>query len=457
MSDQVRVFVSHNHEDNDYCRQYVAGLRARGCVVWYDEHNLGWGAIRPNIEAEMQQSQHFVAILSPASVASQWVNAEIDAAIDLVHVQKLRSILFVVAARCEVPLLLRRWKRLEGPGEAPMSVAEAVAKSVDIMGVPSSAPTAEPPGRLLASPSREEIPSPRALITPARPKAVSRPPRFSRRKVLIGSGVAAGVVVIGGGATLLVIRSLSIHLPYDLASRGFVLRTQGITRYIVPPLATVPSGDFLMGSDPKKDLNALPAEQPQQRLRLGAFQIAKYSVTVAEYVAFVAQSGHSAPPDNPSPDWYYQQQDLEAAVVNVNWSDARAYATWLAQLTGEPWRLATEAEWEKAARGTDGRIYPWGDQWDAQARTEGYDASPYGVQDMVNDVYQWTSTLYRPYPYSRSDGREDVNSFDLRVLRGGPRDNDPQSARAAYRFAGDPLVVSNSYGFRLVRAAAGSG
>src|SRR5262245_33213418 len=142
MAELVRVFVSHSHEDSDYCRQYVAGLRERGCLVWYDEHNLGWGALRPTIEAELQQTQHFVAILSPASVASHWVNAEIDTAIDLLHSGKLHTLLFVVAARCEVPLLLRRWKRIEGPEEAPASVAEAVAKSANIMGVPAKDSTA---------------------------------------------------------------------------------------------------------------------------------------------------------------------------------------------------------------------------------------------------------------------------------------------------------------------------
>ncbi len=83
-----QVFVSHSHTDNEYCRAFVAALReALGDenAVWYDEHNLGWGALRQVIDRELQQRQHFIAILSPAAVASEWVNIEIDAALSLLR------------------------------------------------------------------------------------------------------------------------------------------------------------------------------------------------------------------------------------------------------------------------------------------------------------------------------------------------------------------------------------
>jgi len=91
------------------------------------------------MEAELQQSQHVVAILSPEMAASHWVNAEIDAGMTLLHAGRLHSILFVVAARCEVPLLLQRWKWIEEPTGTPVSVAEAIAKTVRILGRPSQA------------------------------------------------------------------------------------------------------------------------------------------------------------------------------------------------------------------------------------------------------------------------------------------------------------------------------
>src|SRR5262249_14583327 len=142
MANEGRVFVSHSHQDSEYCQQYVNGLKGRGYAVWYDEHNLGWGALRSVIESEMQQCQHFVAIFSTAAVTSQWVNAEIDAAIELVHQGVLLSVVFVIAERCEVPLLLRRWKRLEGPGGTSISATEAVARTVPIIGLPSTVPIA---------------------------------------------------------------------------------------------------------------------------------------------------------------------------------------------------------------------------------------------------------------------------------------------------------------------------
>jgi formylglycine-generating enzyme required for sulfatase activity len=154
----------------------------------------------------------------------------------------------------------------------------------------------------------------------------------------------------------------------------------------------------------------------------------------------------------------------------ISWDDADTYAQWLTQLTGEPLRLPTEAEWEKAARGTDGRIYPWGNQWDktrANTRDGGpgattpvgtypSGASQYGAEDMAGNVLEWTSTLYEAYPYNPTDGRENQYTPGDRVLRGGSWANYPTNVRSAYRFVPNPSDALNGYGFRLVRAASGS-
>ena len=138
-----RVFVSHSHTDSAFCREYVAGLRQQGLDVWYDEHNLGSGVLRAVIDRELEGRQHFVVIFSPAALASDWVNAEIDAAIDLLREGHMQTFLPVVAVKCAISPLLRRYKRIEGHDGQPVSVAEAIARTFNVI-VPA-APTPTPP------------------------------------------------------------------------------------------------------------------------------------------------------------------------------------------------------------------------------------------------------------------------------------------------------------------------
>jgi formylglycine-generating enzyme required for sulfatase activity len=254
---------------------------------------------------------------------------------------------------------------------------------------------------------------------------------------------------------------LAAMLPaVQRVSRGFTGQIVQGHAVIVPPVCEVPAGGFLMGSDKKKD-----GEVPQHTVTLGAFQIGAYPVTVAEYACAVRAKAVREPPTSGSVSWQTQLQRLDHPVVCVSWRDALAYVRWLAQVTGQPWRLPTEAEWEKAARGTDGRIYPWGNQWDkARANTsdggpgtttpigayaERGDASPYGAHDLAGDVWEWCSSLYQPYAYNADDGRENLDSTGNRVLRGGSWGSGPGFARAAYRIDGGPGVLGANGGFRL--------
>ncbi len=217
------------------------------------------------------------------------------------------------------------------------------------------------------------------------------------------------------------------------------------TKAIVGPLCAIPAGEFLMGSDKNKDRQASDDELPQFPFTLEEYAIGKYPLTVAEYQAFVEGTGRKEP-DN----WRRQLSHLDHPVVDVSWEDVQAYAQWLAQVTGQPYRLPSEAEWEKAARGTDGRIYPWGNKWDAsKANTSEkgprtttpvgsypQGASPYGVMDMAGNVWEWTSTIYvEKYPYRNDRQHEDLNSTNDRVLRGGSWNCNSRDARAAYRFS----------------------
>jgi formylglycine-generating enzyme required for sulfatase activity len=160
-------------------------------------------------------------------------------------------------------------------------------------------------------------------------------------------------------------------------------------------------------------------------------------------------------------------------VVRVSWYDAVAYCNWLAEVAGRPYRLSREAEWEKGARGNDGRTYPWGNQWEAQRcnASEGrkkdttpvgaypQGANPYGLLDMAGNVFEWTRSLWGEhqkepsfkYPYDPADGREDLDapgSVD-RVLRGGAFNSNRRRVRCAFRLRCPPNYRPGSLGFRV--------
>ena len=145
-----------------------------------------------------------------------------------------------------------------------------------------------------------------------------------------------------------------------------------VTQVFEPLLMRIPAGPFKMGTtqrqaemvikefpDSKPWIND---EQPQHTVDLGEYAIGKYPVTNREYQVFIQESGHPAPPGWNGSE--YPENTASHPVVNVSWDDAVAYCTWLSEKTGKKYRLPTEAEWEKAARGSDGRIYPWGDDFD---------------------------------------------------------------------------------------------
>jgi len=265
-------------------------------------------------------------------------------------------------------------------------------------------------------------------------------------------------------------------LPELLLALGYTTRTVDNTLAIVPPVCCVPAGAFLMGSEPSRDNAFRPDELPQHGVTLPGFEMARYPVTVAEYQRAVAAGAVSQP-------WNWQRQLLHVTcpVVNVAWQAAVDYAAWLACYTGEAWRIPSEAEWEKGARGSDGRIYPWGDRWnpalaiikDTPSNTyKGIgpspvgqhpgSASPFGVEDLVGNVWEWTISLHYPYPYDSRDGREDMGvAADIqdqlsderhaRIMRGGSWDDAQSSARTAMRgLHVPPWNIDGYIGFRLV-------
>jgi hypothetical protein len=226
----TRVFVSHSHTDNDYCRAFVNALNASGLDVWYDEHNLGWGALRQVIERELQSREHFVAILSPTAVASDWVNAEIDAALFLLGKGRLKTLLFVTAARCEVPLLLQRYKRLERPDGGGYTLGHAAVRAMTAMGLAPTTPASS------SSPSMARAAQkPPPWLAPQS----SRSPNITGYAIVIRQGKEPGRIypLTKEGTTIGRSRESDIFLE-DLAVaryhatltrdwRGYVIRDEG--------------------------------------------------------------------------------------------------------------------------------------------------------------------------------------------------------------------------------------
>jgi formylglycine-generating enzyme required for sulfatase activity len=259
------------------------------------------------------------------------------------------------------------------------------------------------------------------------------------------------------------------HFPHRLAELGFQGQVTRDVEVIVPPICIVPAGPFLMGSDPRRRKLADPNELPLHTVTLPSYAIACFPVTVAEYACFV-RAGHPEPPRLYRVDWPTQLSALDHPVVNVTWYDARDYAAWLTERAGDHFRLPTEAEWEKAARGTDGRLYPWGNRFYHRCgNTYGSrhftttpvwiyadGASPYGVYDLVGNVWEWTRSRYLPYPYTTAGEREDLGSSEARVHRGGSWSASPPHASAVTRSFHRPDVFDHNLGFRLVRATSSS-
>jgi formylglycine-generating enzyme required for sulfatase activity len=243
----------------------------------------------------------------------------------------------------------------------------------------------------------------------------------------------------------------------------------------------IPAGPFRMGSNHACDADARDGEIPQHEITLPRYFIGRYPVTVAQFGAFVEASGHR--PGNE----ISLRGMANHPVVRVSWHEAMRYCEWLMEqlrvwegtpeplgslLRHEGWRvtLPSEAEWEKAARGSDGRLYPWGDKPDpnrANYADTGIDTSsavgcfpggtsPYSVQELSGNVWEWTRSLWGEYPYPSAANertrREDLQAPNdqPRVWRGGAFNYDHRYVRCAYRDSHNPLSRFRSVGFRVV-------
>jgi len=249
----------------------------------------------------------------------------------------------------------------------------------------------------------------------------------------------------------------------------------------VPELVKVPAGPFLMGSS-DADRQAQGNEKPQHSLNLPDYWIGKTPITNAQFRPFVDSDGYKNQAYWTAAGWAWRQaekitepvywndakwNDPDYPVVGVSWFEAVAYCRWLSKQTGIAFRLPSEAEWEKAARGSNGLIYPWGNTWDASlvnSRESGVQktmlvgrypkgASPYGAMDMAGNVLEWCATLWgKTYPYQLEDEWQTAYleaTADARVFRGGSSRYMSTFVRGAYRYDYFPRARFNYLGLRV--------
>lgn len=243
-------------------------------------------------------------------------------------------------------------------------------------------------------------------------------------------------------------------------------------------MVLIPAGEFLMGSDKKVDHAAYLPEMPQRKVHLDAYEIDKYEVTTVQYLRYVL--AHDMPPQV---DWKFDGGNFQDTMSNhpimhVNWMQADAYCKWVGK------RLPTEAEWEKASRGEDGRIYPWGNQPAGLSRAnfgrgglsgpvrdrperlllyppiisvDKYDnaVSPYGLFQMVGNVAEWVADWYDKDYYKTAPNRnpKGPEKGTQKAFRGGGWIDSTPSVRTTQRNGTEPTTSMNWLGFRCARDA----
>ena len=253
-------------------------------------------------------------------------------------------------------------------------------------------------------------------------------------------------------------------------SNGFRIR--------VPNLINSPGGEFNMGTGPDEvqhlqlnqsdwayewsDRDLFANEQPQNPVKVKGFQIAQFPVTNEEYHDFVWDVGYPLPKEWSS--FTFPPEEGENPVTGISKIDAEEYIKWLNEKSNRKYRLPNEAEWEFAARGSDGRIYPWGNTFDpwrcntSESMKKGTTPvgfyspggdSVFGVADMVGNVWEWTSSIFRPYPFRLEQNKENKGSTDRFVIRGGAWYYSRKLARCACREGMNANQSSESIGFRL--------
>lgn len=457
------IFLSYAREDRDKARLYAEAFESTGWTVFWDWQILPGHDYHEVLEAELDKCRCVVVLWSAASVKSRFVKNE-------ANVGDERNILVPVSLdAAQLPLAFRHRQSAqlqEWTGDASydafLQLLEGMARHVPRPApLPATVEGPRPPTQAVRPASTEMHAQPAAVA--ASQPSVDDAPRS-----------AADVRQLAEAAATVRRRPPRVGSVPGFRSDAWYLPDEDDLGFI-----EVSAGAFTMGSDNGKTEVASVDELPQHQVTLPAFFIGRYEVTVGQFKACAKDGGCTRG----------EKRALEGAdglpVRYVSWPEALAYCTWLETKLkawqGTPRALAdalagrgvralrltlpSEAEWERAARGTDGRVYPWGDRIDPsqanyQAAKRGgptpvgsfpLGASPVGAMDMCGNVWEWTRSRLKAYPYRADDGREGVKTKGdgSVVVRGGAFDGGEWVVRATYRGMGSPSGRNDNLGFRV--------
>jgi len=442
----TQVFISYSRKDIAFVEQLADDLKIAGFDAWYDLSGLEGGSRwNEEIERAIKTSQYFVVVLSPDSIDSIWVKEEIFYAFNL-----KTKIVPLMYRPCVVPLGLNTVNFINVQEKNYQKNYKEILRALGL----GRSEREEAERIFLEGLQGQKESNVKSEIGKKEDKFLPVKPKLEWKIVYWLIGIT--VITIGSIFLYFTNRYLNTVEPTPEDGQTQVINTSTSTKtaeptathtHTVTPSPTmgigstmigvdgmtllyVPAGDFKMGSnDQASDYSS--DNYPQFDYYLDSFWIDQTEVTNQQYAMCVSDGKCKLPLLLNSPrrsSYYLDTRYEDFPVIYVEWGMARAYCEWAGR------RLPTESEWEKSARGTDGRIYPWGNDEPISnfllnfnnyggdtsvVRSFSRGKSPYGAYDMAGDVCEWTSSLYMLYPYESDDGREDLLATRERVLRGG--------------------------------------
>ncbi len=429
------IFISYSHTDRAYVHLLGEALQQKGFDVWLDDR-LDYGSTWPHeIQKWLDSCSAFILVMTPRAFDSLWVQNELSRA------QRKQKPIFPLLLEGEIWLIVESIQYVEvNSGKLPPdSFYERLAEVAPRI----KTGTGKTLG-LSETPEKEADFPPKHALGPVKKEVVQKIPEKSAPLQIVPESSSSGASRKGK-------REKS---PLTLSELALVMNP-------------IPAGKFQLGSKKEFDPHALKGEFPAQTLDLPAFSISKDPITNQQYALFCRETKHPVPSHwgkNGLPE-----KISDHPVVNVSWNEAVAFCDWLTRRVGRSFRLPSEPEWEKSARGTDGRLYPWGNEFKREnchssggfletfarwgtASVRMYvpeGDSVYGVSNLSGNVWEWCASVYGPYPYQGNDFRQGRELDGPRVLRGGSFNCSAYDVRCAARYKALPSEKKGEIGFRV--------